>query len=195
MFKSSKKLLLLACAMTALCASAVPSMASAASWGTVGSTHTITGRSFGIHIFWPITARIGCSDSHKHSTVLSAAVMTITSASFSNCAGEGAIATCNVTMQATSLPWSATGPSTSNVTIDGVRLDILFENKPGTSCPIASASATLTGNLQSGAWDAAAHQVTYNNATGLVAHSAALGSASAAVSATLQDLTQTLTLS
>lgn len=192
MSKSFRKLVLLACAVMALCAWAMPSMASAASWGPVSSTHTETGSLFTIHISFPFTLHYSCAHTHDHSEVASASVMTITSASFGNCTGAGAAAGCAVTLQATSLPWSATGVSTSNVTIDGVRIDGLLE---GGSCAVAGASFTMTGNLQGGAWDPAAHQITYNNASGLTAHSAALGSGSVVATTTLRDLTQTLTLS
>jgi hypothetical protein len=52
----------------------------------------------------------------------------------------------------------------------------------------------MTGNLATGVFTTAGHEVVYTNATGLTAHIPALGSFPMTVSGTIRDDQQTLTL-
>jgi hypothetical protein len=199
MKKFSKKGVLLFGVVLMVCAFVVPSMASAASWGVIGSTHVLDSSdlSFLGHTTSGTLGEV-CADSQFHVDVRSAAILTITSASFKNCMGIGTLGTnCTVTRTSTRFPWSATGASTTNVQIHDVHIDVKYENTPGnaSTCALSGALFTWTGTLNSGSWNAATHSVTFTNATGLVATSASLpGVANVTVSGTIRDTAQTLTL-
>jgi hypothetical protein len=198
---SKKSVLLFAGAMT-VCAFAMPSIASAASWGVIGSEHTLHSANLGFTADVTPIGAIGssCAESTFTIDVRNAAALTITSATFRNCTGfGGAVGDCTVTPVATNLPWTATGTTTSNIQINGVRIDVRFETKPGAaagSCAfVHNQDILVTGTLNSGVWDPAAHQVTYNQATGLVGHNAQLGNnVPLTVTGTIRDTQQTLTL-
>jgi hypothetical protein len=195
----SKRGVLLFGAALMVCAFAVPSMASAASWGVIGSTHVLDSSdlSFLGHTTSGTLGEV-CADSQFHSDVRNTAILTITSASFKNCMGTGALgANCTVTRTSTRFPWSATGASTTNVQIHDVHVDVKYENTPGnpTACAVNGAIVTWTGTLNSGSWNASTHSVTFTNATGLVATSTSLaGVTNVTVSGTIRDTAQTLTL-
>jgi hypothetical protein len=196
MTRLSQKRLILLGGVLAVCALA-PSMASAAGWGPLGTTHLLTATNlrFDAHVVGIGVGGAFCTDTRFHADVRDAARLTITNATFGTCHGTGLAVDCTPTMAATNFPWTATGASTSNITIEGVQVDIHFTNRPGdpNSC-IAPSSVTSTGHLGGGLWDAAAHQVTYTNTTGLTAHIPGFGPAVETTSGTLRDLTQSLTL-
>jgi hypothetical protein len=198
MRKFSRKGILLFAGVMALCAFAVPSMASAASWGTIGTLHTLTSTnlSFSAHTAIGV-AGSSCADSRFIADVRSAAELTITSGTFNNCAGTGVATGCTVTATGTSFHWGGTGTTLSNVQISGVRVDIRFETRPAGplgSCALENQDVLLTGTLNSGSWIAAGHEVVYTAATGLTSHSAALGSSVATVTGTIFDTAGLLTL-
>jgi hypothetical protein len=181
----------------AACALAAPPMASAASWGPLGSTHVLTSSNlrFDAHVPNVGIGGVFCTGSQLHAEVRDGLNLIVTGASFGTCHGTGVATNCTPTMRATSLPWNVTGLTTSNVTIDGMRFDIHFETSPGApaSC-IAPSPVTLTGTLGSGTWIAPTHVVSFVNATGLTAHIPGFGPAVTTTSGTFRDISQTLTL-
>jgi hypothetical protein len=198
MRKSSRKGVLLFAGVIAVCAFAVPSMASASSWGVIGTTHTLTSTnlSFAEHTAIGVLGWT-CADTRIVADVRSAAELTITSGTFNNCAGTGVATGCTVTTTGTSFHWGGTGTSLTNVQISGVRIDLRFETRPAgplASCALENQDVLLTGSLNGGSWGAAGHEVTYTGATGLIAHSAALGSSVVTLFGTFFDTAGTLTL-
>ncbi len=172
-----------------------PAMASAASWGPIGTEHSLTATGLGFTADVNATTQLGaqCADARFTVDVRSAAVVTITSGTFSNCTGTGTAANCTATVTGTNFDWTATGVTTSNVQIHGVDIDNSFS---GASCPVAGATARLTGTLTGGRWDPGNHSITLGTSSGLVAHIPALGG-SFPVTVNNQpviDLQQTITL-
>jgi hypothetical protein len=200
MKKLSKRGAVMFGAAFAICAFVLPSMASAASWGVVGTEHTLTATGLGFTADVSPTLQVGaqCADSRFTVDVRSAAVITITSATFNNCTGTGAGAGCFVTAHGTNFHWTATGITTSNVQIHGIDIDNSFS---GASCPalVNGSSARLTGTLTGGRWTgnaAGQHSITLAASHGLVAHSALFGTVPATINDQLVvDLQQTITLS
>jgi hypothetical protein len=180
MRKASKKGVLLFAGVIAVCAFAVPSMASASSWGVIGTSHTLTSTNlvFVAHTFFGVVGA-ACADSRFVFDVRSAAELTVTNATFNRCSGTGFETGCTVTATGTSFHWGITGTATTNVQFSGVRIDVRFETRPGGSlgsCIIEGQDLTSTGSLNGGVWGSAGHEVTYTNATGLTSHLAGLGS-------------------
>ena len=83
MKKFSKKGVLLFAGAMAVCAFAMPAMASASSWGTVGTHHTLTSSNLGF------TSSLGVCDVHQVRRslrrVLSTADLQITQSTFAAC--------------------------------------------------------------------------------------------------------------
>ena len=179
----------------ALSIAAAPGLASGASWGSIPSTHPLVATDFGVSIHTAVgPLGFSCASSQFDADVRDAARLTVTTASFVRCSGIQLSLGCTATVSATALDWTATGLTTSNVTIDGVRMDFVPETKPGSmDCFPNGLSFSLTGNIVGGLWSAAAHAVTFINSTGLISHSA-LGTNVATVSGTLRDVTGMLTL-
>ena len=201
MKKFSKKGVLLFAAVMAVCAFAMPAMSSAASWGVVGTEHTLHSPNIGFSTTNPVLGVItsSCSNSTFTVDVSSAAALTVTTAQFRGCTAAGVgIGHCTVTSAPTSLPWSAPGTTTSNVQISGVRIDVTFETLPGGaagSCKnVHNQSITLTGTLNAGVWNASQHEVVYTNASGLVSHGGTGNNQPVFVTGTIRDTAQTLTL-
>lgn len=190
--KLSKKSALLFMGVLAIAAFSVPSVASAASWGAIGTRHTLTSQNLGFTVGAPVSGGSICNQATFEADVRSAAILTITSGTFTNCVGTGSAAGCTATVTGTGFHWSATGLTTSNVTIDGVNVDVLFEGATG--CSQNGQKVQVTGTLGGGIWSAASHHVTYTGATGTTAHFAGLGSFPDTVTGTIRDDQQTLTL-
>lgn len=194
--RSQRGLLLLGVMLT-VC-SFVPSMASAAAWSPVGTTHqlfspnlqfTASTSPFGPEVGW------SCAGSELDADVASAQTLVITSARFSNCTGTLAFANCALTPTFTG-PWQATAISTTNIQIHNVRLDITFEGTPGV-CLVNGATVLLTGTLAGGTtWNASTNEALLTNATGLTAHYMVPGfppsSSSTTINGTLRDTTNML---
>jgi hypothetical protein len=201
MKKFSKKGVLLFVGAMAVCAFVMPSMASAASWGVIGTEHTLHSPNIG---FTSTIAGVGgvtssCSDSTFTIDVRNANALTVTSARFGGtCTATGVgIGTCTVTSTGTNNPdWTVTGPTTSNVQIHNLRVDVTFEQHPGGDCTnVIGQRILITGTLTGGQWDAGRHEVVFNDDEGLVAHNPATGSTNQlTVRGTLRDTAQTLTL-
>lgn len=161
-------------AVAAVCAFAMPSVASAASWGPVGTEHTLDSANLGFtaisQFIGPITS--SCSSSSLTARVTNAAVLTITGVSFLGCTTVNpTIGTCTTTWTATGLPWSATAITTTTVQIHAVRFDVIYENSPGSTSCLKDATGipiTVTGTIDGGQWNPGSHEVLFSNASGLV---------------------------
>jgi hypothetical protein len=170
----------------------------AAGWGVLGTTHALD-----VPLQFSFTQHTGagasfysCSGMQLHVNVVSSAALAVTAASFRSCTSLGESGHCAVTAVPTGLPWTVTGSTTSNIQIHGLRLDLRFDTLfPGGSpiCFFETQAPTVTGTLSGGTWDAAEHQVTFANDSGLFVHSGA-GTFVSTVSGSLRDTTQTLTL-
>jgi hypothetical protein len=175
-----------------------PSMASAASWSPIGTTHQL----FGTDVLFsavptPLGAAAGstCVASEFDSDVVSANTIVITDARFKDCMGSGAAGNCTATVSSTGLPWTATATATSNVQIHGVNIDVLFENTPGNpnACAAPGAKVLLTGTLTGASWQPATNQVQLAGATGLTAHFLGFNTSSpTTVQGTIEDTAGTL---
>ena len=74
-----------------------------------------------------------CTSTQFSVSVDSAAVATITGASFQNCHGDvGSFVGCTLTWVSTGLPWRMTPVTTTDVIIHGIDIDVSFETTPGT---------------------------------------------------------------
>ncbi len=180
MRKCWKQGVLLCSAVVAVCAFAMPSMATAASWGVIGTEHTLDSPNLGFTMTDPILGPITslCFESSLTADVTSAAALRITHATFRNCTSTGpSIGDCTATPVATTLPWTATGVTSTNVQIHGIHLDWRFETKPGSaqnSCAnVHNQSIVWTGTLTGGHWTgngAGQHEIVFSGADGVVAH-------------------------
>jgi hypothetical protein len=203
MKKFSKKGVLLFAAAMALCAF-VPSMASAASWGVVGSEHTLDAASATSPLGFRNDANGVTSDCQRAqftTNVASAAAAEITSASFTGCTLTGPaalIGLCTATSTATNLPWTATAVTTSNIQIHGIDIDVSLENHPGgTGCAVAGLQLRVTGTLTNARWNGNAanqHEILLDGAHGLVSHSALGNGQQMTLTGTIRDTQQTLTV-
>ncbi len=201
MKKFSKKGVLLFAGVMAVCAFAMPAMSSAASWGVIGTEHTLHSANIGFTATHPVLGAISssCAQSTFTVDVRSAAALTVTSTSFNNCTAQGpVIGDCTVTPVGTNTDWTVTGVTTSNVQIHDIRIDVKFETKPGSalgSCKggVHNQSILLTGTLGGGVWNAAQSSVTYTNAEGVSSHDAFGITIPVTVSGTIRD-TNGLTL-
>jgi hypothetical protein len=192
---SQKGVLLFAVAM-ALCAFAMPSMASAASWGAVGTEHTGDSPNFG-YLNDAAALSSTCSRSQFTLDVVSAAVIEITSVSFTGCTLVGpATGTCTITPTSTNLPWTATAVTTSNIQIHGINLDVFVENHPGsTACAAAGLTLRFTGTLSGARWTGngvGQHAIEILGATGIVTHSALGNGSPVTPTGTISDTTGSL---
>ncbi len=169
----SRRGLLLFGVMLAVCAF-VPSLASAANWSPIGSTH---------HLFSPNLASFvtsgpfgvfgwSCRSVSMDADVVSANTIEITSAGFQQpCMGTGNPINCTTTPVGT-FPWTATATSTTNVQIHGVNVTMTFENTPGnpTVCGFGHSTLLLTGTVAGGSWNPASNELTLSGLSGLAAH-------------------------
>jgi hypothetical protein len=169
----SKKSLLLFGVVLALCAFVLPSVASAASWTPVGTTD---GRIDSGNIGFSVTALNAgsiCPTASFSVTVDSAAVATITGASFGpNCMGDvGGSVGCTTTATGTNFPWRATAIDTTRIEIHGLDIDVHFETTPNTlnECANNGLNIRLTGTVTV-SYTPAAHTLDFNGAPGLFSH-------------------------
>jgi hypothetical protein len=146
---SNKSMLLLG-AVLALCAFVVPSVASAASWTPFGTTDgRIDSANLGFSVA-ALNAGWSCTATTFSVRVDSAALMTVTGASFENCHGDVGIGVgCTVTATGTGFPWSMTAPDTTTVQIHGDDVDAVWETTPGTpnECVSNGSNMRVTGTF------------------------------------------------
>jgi hypothetical protein len=191
----SRRASMVALAATAACALAAPSAASAASWAPVGTTHTLDASTFSFFAGGGITAGATCATARFHTQVQSAAVLTITGASFLGCVATGTISSCSVLLTATQFPWKATAIAENNLRIDGVHLGVLFT---GASCGLPT-NSTLTGSIDgslpgTSTWNFFAHTMSFSHAPGMTTHLPGIGTIPTTVTSALRDTSQTLTI-
>lgn len=182
MQKFSKRGVLLFAAAMALCALVMPSLASAVSWSPAGLETTIDSPDIG----FTSTADNGlqiissCASSSFTGTVNSTgSAIEITAGTFARCVASLPNAgnrNCTVTSVGTRFPWTATVPSTDNIQIHGIHVDVTFENTPGnTTCAEAGlngANITITGTLGGGTWTGnSTRMIDFADDAGLVSHS------------------------
>jgi hypothetical protein len=197
MKKFSKKSLVLFAGVMAVCALAMPSMASALSWSPVGGAdHPLNSTNLSFISEGASALGSTCAQASLTGVVASASVTNITATSFSRCHGLGVAVNCTATPVGQSFPWVAT--PTNPLRIDRVHVNVQFENTPGnpTACAVPI-SITLTGSLLGSAFNNVEHGVTLTSATGLVGHSAGQPTATVTVNGTIRDSNSTtpLTLS
>jgi hypothetical protein len=196
MKKFSKKGVLLFAAAMALCAFAMPSMASASSWGPVNTHHTLTSTNIGFLSDVTGTTSM-CTSASFTARVVSTANVEIDSATFDGCAlsAPAAAAQCSVNSTGTSFPWTATARTTSDIQIHGVSIDAFLS---GASCgALTSQTLRITGTLAGTRWRGnAAHSIELDGGTGLVSHlPAALGGTGPiTTTGTITDAQETLTV-
>lgn len=200
-----RKISLLCGAGLAACAFVVPSMASASSWATVGTTHQLFSGNLSFtstvlgseHFGW------SCAATEFHVDVASASALEIAGAAFQNCSGVAAATGCTVTATGTRFPWTATAPTTTNIQIHGFHVDLRFVTKPpagSTSCVFFPdfPDFTWTGTLTGGSWDPSAtganRRMTFAGASGLGIHHSFFGTAPVIVNGTFRDTAGTLDL-
>ncbi len=177
MKKFSKKSALLFVATMALCAFAMPSIASASSWGTIGTHHTLDSSSPAGFTAPALGISSDCARSQFTVRVTSTANVEIDSANTTGCtitSGAGAFGLCTLTETSTNLPWTATAVTTSNIQIHGVNIDVTLENHPGsTACVGNGLKLQFTGTLTGIRWhgNGATRTLELNGADGLVIHS------------------------
>ena len=201
MKKFPKKGVLLFAGAMAVCAFAMPSMASASSWGVVGSHHTLTSTNLGFSSD-VIGSTTMCTSASFTARVTSAANLEITTATFTGCtlAAPALGATCTTTWTGTSFPWTATAVTTSNIQIHGVNIDVFHENHPGGgSCgALTGITSRITGTLSSARWhgNTGGRTIELAGSTGLVSHGpAAIGGTSAITpTGTITDVNESLTV-
>jgi hypothetical protein len=191
MKKLMKKSSLLFAFAVAFAAFVMPSMASAVSWGNGGTVrHTLTSQNLSFSVLAADAGSV-CSQTTIEGDVGSSQIV-VTSAVFTGCAGTGGRGDrCTATAAATGLPWTAT-PSTGNVQIHGVNVDVLFGG--GAPCLINGARVNVTGTLSNGVFSNSAHSLTFSGASGLTAHSSLFGSQPATVGGLITDDQRSLTV-
>ncbi len=196
MKKLSQRSLLLFGVTLAVSAFVVPSMAWAATWSPVNSTHELfsSNLTFATHGGPLGAAGWSCAGWESMAHVASAQSLVITNGRFSNCTGTGGASSCLVTPTFTG-QWQATPVSTTNIQIHNVVLDISFSGASGV-CAANGARLLLTGTLSGGAtWNPANNTVNLANATGLTAHYLGVGvSSTTTLNGQLRDTTSTLRL-
>ncbi|HEX5922772.1 MAG TPA: hypothetical protein VFY45_03000 [Baekduia sp.] len=194
---TSKRHGLFVAAVVALTAWAMAPMASAASWGVVGTTHVLDSPAFTLdtNLNGFAVAAASCAQSRLHVEVQSTAALTVTGASFNNCQASGYTAGCAVTADAANLPWIVTAPATTNVSVDNTQVNVTFTTTGSTFCVFKdSPPFIMTGRLGGGTWNQAQHEITFANQTGLTSHFPVGGPFPTVVAGTLRDTSQTLSL-
>jgi hypothetical protein len=172
MIKTMKKSLVLAAAIAAMSAIAVPSMASAANWGPVGTYHTLTSPS-SITFNIPsgpggATYGFSCASGPRFSAQVrtpASPLMDLTSTTTLSCTGTATMAGCNVALALNGLPlWNADATSgASNVKINSVNI----EGSLSGSCGGGGSTFTVSGQLAGGVWSNLNRSLAFTNGTGL----------------------------
>lgn len=195
----SKKGVLLFAGVMAVCAFALPAVSSAASWGAVGSNHTLVSTSLSFTSASAGGQTTQCTNASLPANVTSAAVLTITAATVTGCTTTVPAfgSDCTTTVTGGNLPWTATAPTTNTIQIHNITLHVSYEHMPGRpgSCAVLNGLLhVLTGTLTGGVWNgngSTQHGIVFTNAPGLTMHP---GNTPVATSGTLTDAAQTLTL-
>jgi hypothetical protein len=197
-----KKGILLFAGALAVCAFVLPSMTSAASWSPIaGSDHVIDSPNLGLtSVVGGAGLTASCTSSSFTAVVVNAQDLQIRAGAFGGCTASGAfVGDCTYTATPTGFPWTATGVTTSNIQIHGIHIDLTFEDmpaRPGSCTNLNGGKLTVTGTLTGG--NATGNgRMDFNNAEGLVIHSALFNNAQLTVRGLYRDTNSasTLTLS
>jgi hypothetical protein len=170
----SQRGILLFGVMLAVCG-LVPSLASAASWSAVGTTHQLFSSNFEVTVHSGAFGHNGwrCNAVEFDVDVFSANTIEVTRGNIQNCHGTFNALNCTLTEAPTGFPWTATATSTTNVQVHGIDVDVLYENTPGNpnACPAIGAKVRWTGTLTGGSWNAASNDLSLVTEPGVTAHS------------------------
>lgn len=165
----------------------VPSMASAASWATVGSTHMLDSSNL---LFSSQSLNIGliCTNSQFHIDVTNGEQLTITGIAMNSCdatgtGGSGCIATVTPVLP----HWTITGTSNTDIRIR-LHMNVTFDG----TCAGNGTFLTVTGTVKAGVWSQVQHEIVYTNAEGVNADAGVFGSPPMTISGTIRDTTQSL---
>lgn len=200
---SMKGVLLFAGAIAA-CAFVLPAVSSAASWGPIGTHHTLTSPNLSFTSTTAGNLTGSCSNTTFTTDVTSAAVLTITTGSFSGCtttapSAGGFGADCTSTVVPTGFPWRMTAVTTANIQIHHFEVDWRFEDmpgRPGSCVGLNGMLMLLTGIVTLGQWTgngANQHEVIFTNAPDLGSHIGGVF-ANVTMRGTLRDAQQSLTV-
>ncbi len=188
--KNIKKIAVLGAAIGAMAALAVPSMASAAVWGPLNTNQTLSTSFIKYDTPVPVDIDWGCVHSlGVHVRTPASSTLDVTSASWTGCltSSSGPYAGCSISMAPTGLPWTAVS-TVGGVSVTEHTQVTLF----GSGC--GSTTFDVSGTLTGGVWNAAAHKVTFTNATGLTMSSGGSFLANVTTTGALLNASQTLTL-
>jgi hypothetical protein len=182
MKKLSTKGALLFASAIAVCAFALPAMASAATWhGPFPSTHLLdapgtnnpNNRLSITRDAAPPSGGWVCGFAQFHLDILSPTDARVTNFVTNGCHGTGLFINCTVTLKAGNLPWTVTNPSTHDIEIHDIDITEQYENTPGSASACAApVTITTTGTLRNGTWTNPGHELEFNNAPGLITHPA-----------------------
>lgn len=165
-------------AVAAGAAVVLPAAAQATEWTVDGVRSNATTQVAGLITLVPSSSslRVSClvNLGVSHTNTLTAANVSVTSASFSGC--ETNITNCTVTAGPTSLPWSGTGVISGGVSRVSVTLS--FSNTFGSGCPSPLTSQTFSesGTL-SPSFSAATHSLLLDGTSASGSVSGPLGTA------------------
>jgi len=172
MIKTMKKSLVLAAAVAALSAVAVPSMASAATWSPLNTYHALSSPSsltFNVPGgIGPYSAGFTCSSGPAFPALVrtpASSLLEMVSMSTVSCSGTGVVLSgCNVALTTIPLPvWTVDGTSTTNVKINSVNIELAFSG----SCGVGTSTAKVAGTLAGGVWSNLNRSLAFTNGTGL----------------------------
>jgi hypothetical protein len=194
MIKTMKKSLVLAAAIAAMAAIAVPSMASAANWGVINSNHTLNAN-IGLTLAGTMgNTSVYCNVSvgAKVRNPLSSTLDILSSTNLTCPTAGGWLNNCTLSGVPSGLPWTAIGVSTTNVQMY-MNYSVTLS---GASCWFNGYTYTLSGTA-SGVWNGNGsnqHSIVFTAAPGLT-FGPMYPSASVKIhSGMYKDAQQTLTL-
>jgi hypothetical protein len=170
--KTMKKSLVLAAAIGALSAIAVPSMASAANWGPLNTIHTLNSPSSITFNLTGAGAGFSCSSGPTFTAQVrtpASTLMDLTSTTTNiPCTGTGFFAGCNFAFAMIGLPvWSVDGTSTTNVKINSVSIEGRYTGGGSCSATFGSTPFPVSGTLAGGVWSNLTRSLAFTNGTGL----------------------------
>jgi hypothetical protein len=167
MIKTMKRslVLVLAVAVAALSAIAVPSMASAANWGPLNTIHSLTSPSSLTFNIPALGSSISCSSGPTFTAQVrtpASSLMDLTSTTNLSCTATGVLAGCSIPLAMIGLPvWSVDGTSTTNVKVNSVNIEAR-QGSCGNVGPF-----TMSGQLAGGVWSNLTRSLAFTNGTGL----------------------------
>jgi hypothetical protein len=191
MKKLSKKSVLLFAAVMALCAFAMPAMASAANWDPAGS-HTITSPALSLEI-----PALNAGSSCHAAFVVDAngtSQLTVTSATFSGCVGTKDATGCDVhATQGSGPDWVVDGANASAIRVTNINVDYAFIGS--LTCVVGGNTVNVAGTLTAGGFNNSTHSLCLTGSTGLQGSLGGMPLGPVTLDGCLTDTAGTLTLS